>query len=319
MTQQEYVSSMIERWWTYQRERFPVATIGVFALVVGLSAVCYSYQLRGQSSFPRALPVLVATSTSLLFFLQLRIADEFKDFEEDARYRPYRPVPRGLVSLRELGLLGVASALAQLGLALLLRPEMVLVLGLVWVYMALMTKEFFVGTWLKARPIAYMLSHMLIIPLVNLYATACDWSAAAEGPPAGLQWFLIASYFTGLVLELGRKIRSPIDEEPGVETYSFLWGGRRAVLAWLAALVGSAIAVASAARRIDFLLPVVALLAIMLTGAAWAASDFLRNSTTRASKRIEAQSGVWTLSVYLGLGVAPLLWRWWIPSSAVSL
>ena len=34
--------------------------------------------------------------------LQLRLADEFKDFEEDSRYRPYRPVPRGLVSLRDL-------------------------------------------------------------------------------------------------------------------------------------------------------------------------------------------------------------------------
>ena len=41
----------------------------------------------------------MAVVTSFLSFLQLRIADEFKDFDEDSRYRPYRPVPRGLVTL----------------------------------------------------------------------------------------------------------------------------------------------------------------------------------------------------------------------------
>ena len=55
----------------------------------------------------------------LLFFLQLRIADEFKDYEDDARYRPYRPVPRGLVSLRELAWVGVGAAAIQLALAIL--------------------------------------------------------------------------------------------------------------------------------------------------------------------------------------------------------
>ena len=56
----------------------------------------------------------MAFATAFLFFLQLRIADEFKDFEEDSRYRPYRPVPRGLVRLRELGWLGAAAACLQL-------------------------------------------------------------------------------------------------------------------------------------------------------------------------------------------------------------
>src|SRR5207244_2784241 len=105
-------------------------------------------------------------------FLQLRIADEFKDFEEDARYRPYRPVPRGLVTLRELGRLGAAAALIQLFLALVLDPSLVLLLAVAWIYLALMSKEFFVGEWLKQHPIPYLISHMVIIPLVDFYATA---------------------------------------------------------------------------------------------------------------------------------------------------
>ena len=32
---------------------------------------------------------------AFLQFLMVRIIDEFKDYEEDKKYRPYRPVPRG--------------------------------------------------------------------------------------------------------------------------------------------------------------------------------------------------------------------------------
>ena len=39
------------------------------------------------------------------------------DAEEDARFRPYRPVPRGLVTLRELGWIGALIAVVQFALA----------------------------------------------------------------------------------------------------------------------------------------------------------------------------------------------------------
>lgn len=306
------------RWWTYQKERFPIVAIGPMTAVVGLSAVSYSALLRDKAYSPGALPVLVAAATTFLFFLELRIADEFKDLEEDARYRPYRPVPRGLVSLGELTVLVGVSALAQMGMAFLLRPELALLLGLVWVYLAAMSKEFFVARWLKSRPFVYMASHMIIIPLVIMYATACDWLAAGEGPPRGLAWFLVTSYFTGLVLELGRKIRAPVDEEPGVDTYSSAWGPRRAAGAWLAALALSAGASVIAAEQVGFLLPVAVLLAVLLVVAAWTIGGFLRNATTKVSRQIEAQSGVWTLVVYLGVGVAPLFWRWWMPAGVAA-
>ena len=89
----------MNRWIVYQRERFPVAGHGPLVAAFSASAVCFSSLVRGRVAAPSAIALLVAFLTSLLFFLQLRIADEFKDFEEDSRYRPYRPVPRGLVTL----------------------------------------------------------------------------------------------------------------------------------------------------------------------------------------------------------------------------
>ncbi|MBW4496110.1 MAG: UbiA family prenyltransferase [Oscillatoria princeps RMCB-10] len=300
---------MVNRWWVYQRERFPVFKHGLLIAVFSSSAVSYSALLRGQTKVPNAGSLLVAFLSLFLFFLQLRIADEFKDFEDDAQYRPYRPVPRGLVSLRELGAVGAAGAAIQLAVALWLTPALALLLALAWFYLALMTQEFFVREWLKAHPLIYMCSHMVIVPVINFYATACDWLSAGAQPPAGLSWFLAASFFNGAVIEIGRKIRAPQDEEVGVETYSALWGRRHAVLAWLLALGLTATAAFFAARQINFAPAVTGLIAILLSAGVALAWFFLQHPTTKWANLIETISGLWTLLLYLQLGILPLLLR----------
>src|SRR5258708_246793 len=85
--------AMTNRWWIYQRERFPVMAHSPLILAFSLSAVSFSSLLRGASSLPGWKPCAVAFATSFLTFLQLRLADEFKDFEADSQFRPYRPVP----------------------------------------------------------------------------------------------------------------------------------------------------------------------------------------------------------------------------------
>ena len=303
--------SWLGRWWTYQRERFPIIAHGVLILAFSSSAVCFSSLLRGHAVLPPSLVVTVAFGTAFLFFLQLRIADEFKDFEEDSRYRPYRAVPRGLVSLRELGTLGVIAAAIQLLLGLALAPSIVLLLAVAWVYLALMSKEFFVGEWLKLHPVPYLISHMVIIPLVDFYATACDWWPTGGGMPPGLGWFVAASYFNGIVIEIGRKIRAPADEETGVNTYSALWGPPTAVLIWLGAMLVTGICATLAAVQIDFVVPVVVALLTMWVTAGVVAWRFLATPTKPRSKLIEVLAGVWTILLYLSIGAVPLLWRWW--------
>jgi 4-hydroxybenzoate polyprenyltransferase len=303
---------MPNRWWVYQRERFPVFAHGFLIAAFSSSALSYSALLRagaGPTAIPGFFPYLVAFVSCFLFFLQLRIADEFKDFEEDSRYRPYRPVPRGLIQLRELGVVFILAALVQAGLAVWLKPSMILWLALVWVYLALMSREFFVREWLKDRPITYMWSHMLIMPLIDFYATACDWWLAGAEPPEGLGWFLAVSFCNGIVLEIGRKIRAPKDEEAGVNTYSHLWGRGPAVLAWWGALAVTAACAFMAAVRIRFAMPAAVLLGLLLLGTGLAAVTFLRQPETRSAKRLENLSGLWTLLMYLSLGVVPLGWR----------
>jgi 4-hydroxybenzoate polyprenyltransferase len=302
----------MRRWILYQRERFPLAAHAPLVAAFSVSAVCFSSLLRGHVALPRAPALIVAFITALLFFLQLRIADEFKDFEDDATYRPYRPVPRGLVTLGELGWVGAGAAAVQLALALWFDPGLVALLLVAWTDLALMTREFFAPAWLKARPVAYMASHMVILPLVDLYATACDWwPAGFRRPPPGLTWFLAASYLNGIVIEIGRKVRAPADEERGVDTYSALWGRTRAATAWIGAVGATGAAAWQAARQIGTGRATGTVLLILVGVCAAVAADYVRRPTTARAKRIETMAGIWTLLLYLCLGAVPLVWAVW--------
>jgi 4-hydroxybenzoate polyprenyltransferase len=297
------------RWYIYQRERFPVVAHGLLIAAFSSSAVGFSCLLRGTQLLPTAAAWFTAFATAFLLFLQLRIADEFKDLEEDTRYRPYRPVPRGLVQLGELAIVAVAGGVIQLALAVWLAPRLVIWLLVTWAYLALMTREFFVRDWLRERPITYLWTHMLILPLTDFYATACDWQSTQAQAPAGLFWFIAVSFFNGITLELGRKIRAPGDEEEGVRTYSHLWGYRQATLVWLAALSITAACAAAAAARIGFLRIEIYGLGLMLTLAIILGRRFVTYPNSTGANRLNHFSALWTLLLYLSLGVFPLLWR----------
>jgi hypothetical protein len=311
--------SMKNRWWIYQQERFPVVKHGLLIAVLSLAAVGYSFLLRDAfetRSFFRVpsetASAAIAFVSLFLFFLQLRIADEFKDYKEDCRYRPYRPVPRGLIQLWELGMVAIGAAVIQLGLAIYMGLPMVGLLLGVWAYLGLMTKEFFAPRWLKAHPVMYLLSHSVMVPLIAFYGTACDWLALGAAPSTELLRFLLVGWLGGIVLEIGRKIRVPQDEEAGVETYSSLWGQHRAVMVWLGGVWLLGLAVLAAAFPIRFIAPVGAMLLVLLPLSVMQTWQFLFRPGKVKAVRFEDLSGLWTLGMYLILGIVPLVVREWV-------
>ncbi|MEZ4861714.1 MAG: UbiA family prenyltransferase [Caldilineaceae bacterium] len=308
---------LYQRFWIYQRERFPLLSQGVLIGVISLCSVTFSVLLRdavtsaplGSSlKLPHfALALLVAMGSALGFFFQMRVADEFKDYETDLHYRPYRPVQRGLITLRELAWLAGGMMAVQLGLSLWLDVRMVLPLLLVWGYMGLMRQEFFVRDWLRRHAVAYMLSHLVIAPLIFFYITACDWLVAGAAPTLGLLWFLAAAFFNGIFYEIGRKIRAPQNEETGVETYSQLWGRPTAIAVWWLMLALAGVCAAAAARSIDFFTPVVALTLVLLLGAGWMGARFLQKPRPSAGAMLQTVSALAMMVLYLSLGVMPFV------------
>lgn len=296
----------MNRWWIYQKERFPILAHGPLIAAFSACAVAFSSLLRDAPP-PDAQMFFTAFGVCLLMFLQLRIADEFKDAGEDARWRPYRAVPRGLVKLSELRVVFILAGLVQSILVIMLDARLFVVLGVAWLYLGLMCVEFFCRDWLKKRPVVYLLSHMGIMPLVDFFGTACEWLPRTGAAPGGLAWFLTASFCNGIVIEIGRKLRQPADEEEGVETYSRLWGKSGGAAVWVAAMVCTLLCAVMAAAAIGFTLPVVIALSSVLVLVLAILPSYLRGGLH--GKKIEGVSALWTLTLYLMLGLVPLLCR----------
>lgn len=296
--------SFAARLWRYQSERFPLANHGVLTLVFAAAACSFA----AQGHWPAPSAILLALFAGLGQFALLRIADEHKDYATDLAHRPYRPVQRGLISLAELRAVGIAAALMMLAAVSVAQSFAlgVLMLG-VWIYFALMSAEFFVGEWLKQRPIIYLISHMVITPLLAWLMAAFQrvHDNAPVVPLATDSVFLLAILALGVVLEFGRKIRATADEENGVETYSSLWGPLPARNAWacvaFAAAALAVIAIAQIGGSVTVALLVVSLGLAILGIAARAFTPHQPGS----GKRIEQASGALALAVLLALGLAP--------------
>lgn len=304
---EENSASFLKRFFIYQRERFPLLGHGPLVASFSFSAIAYSRICRGADGFVPAGRFFAGIFTTITLFLLVRIFDEFKDRTEDAKYRPELPVPRGLVSLRELAILGAAVFILQLLVNLVFFPGMLGLFFLAIGYLLLMGKEFFIGEWLKKHQFWYVVSHMLIIPLIDMYASGLDWLQENAAAPKGLLFFFAVSFFNGIVLEIGRKIRTPEKEADGVLTYSSLHGPVKASWLWILMLLvtfGWAVAASWFAGYGKTGLFVLGGIFFVCTVPAFL---FLNKMNARNAKLIEYASAAWTIAMYLTLGGIPML------------
>lgn len=298
-----------QRLWIYQAERFPLAKTATLLALFTAASINVSAALAGVAR-PSLGAYLAAFIGALVVFAHLRICDEFKDAKDDARYRPERPVPRGLVTLPLLAGIGLALAAVAMLAAATYTSKLVWLLALVWAWLALMTAEFFVPDWLKARPVAYLVSHMMIMPLIDLYVTACEWLPRADAPPAGLWVFLALSFVNGCVIELGRKIFAPVNERAGVETYSAKWGINTAISRWICCLVISTALLLSIGVYLHALIPVAIVALPSLAVAIAGARAFQALPTPQGQKRLDLIAGLWVAMGYATAGFAPIIAGW---------
>ena len=300
---------LFQRLWEYQRERFPLFAYAPLVAAFTFSAAAYSRVLRGAWGPVPAAPLVVGIYTALVFFFLLRVLDEHKDAETDRRYRPELPVPRGLVSLTELRLVGGAALALAVLLNVRVVPALLPTCLVLTLWTALMTREFFLRDWLRARPTAYMLSHMLVMPLIDAYTTGLDWTVAHVRPEPGLWFFLVVTFLNGTLMEVGRKTRALDDEREGVDTYSKAWGVHGAPRVWLGVLALTTAMAWLAAHSAGAGWISVGLLALLTILAAIPALAFDRQPTGEHAERLAMASGLWTLAVYLLLGAGPFVAR----------
>ena len=237
----------------YLNERFPLGKNSFFVLIFTLSGYIYTsllYNSKIMYLFTNGIKIgifqykIIALFIIIfMFFFQLRITDEFKDYEEDLKYRAYRPVQRGIISLKTLGKIGIATVIIQIMLAHVIDPEIIYFMIFVWIYMFLMAKEFFIKKWLTKRILIYALSHVVIMVFITLVIVEATQYIVPKNIfdvfilqryRHNIDFALIPlfalNYLNGIVLEIGRKTRRADEEEHGVQTYSKLWGRKKAVV-----------------------------------------------------------------------------------------
>ena len=327
----------------YLNERFPLGKNSIFVLIFTLSGYIYTGLLYNSKIIKPTLskevnrvllfwdkeidkvPIIWYKFLPLfiiifMFFFQLRITDEFKDYEEDLKYRPYRPVQRGVISLKALGKIGIATIIIQIILAHVINPKLIYFMLLVWFYMFLMTKEFFIKNWLTERILIYALSHVVIMIFITLvivkgtgyileshFLETLYLSVEKYGKNIfiGLIPLFALNYLNGIVLEIGRKTRRTDEEEHGVQTYSKLWGKKKAVviLSLLFAVEYFLVILGLSYTYEKYFLFSGLTLLIILIISIYFMIKFLKKDLS--GKIVESISGLWIVFSSMGLGLLP--------------
>ena len=327
----------------YLNERFPLGKNSFFVLIFTLSSYIYT-ELLYNSKIIKPILLKEISRASLLwdkeidkvpiiwykllplfiiifmFFFQLRITDEFKDYEEDLKYRSYRPVQRGVISLKTLRKIGIATIIVQIILAHVINPKLIYFMLLVWIYMFLMTKEFFIKNWLTERILIYALSHvviMIFITLVIVKGTGyileshfletlyLSLERYEKNIFIGLIPLFALNYLNGIVLEIGRKTRRADEEEHGVQTYSKLWGRKKAVIILsLLFVIEYFFVILGLAHTYEkyFLFNGLTLLVILIVSIYFMVK-FLKKDLS--GKIVETVSGLWIIFSSMSLGLLP--------------
>ena len=205
-------------WVEYLRERFPLP---VYLTLVG-GFVSSGAILSGK-------PVsLMSASAAFLavfsFFGLLRLMDEFKDYDIDLIAHPERPLPRGLLGVRQVKKIIIRWEVIMLALSppigLIFNWQAagiyLLMIGHLW----LMYKEFYVSEWIEKHTLVYALSHQLVLIWVCSFCVVIvNHSGLSNAETWWYGTLILGSFFT---YEVCRKLDPSAHEM--LRTYRKLFG-----------------------------------------------------------------------------------------------
>ncbi len=225
---------MNSRWGIYFKERFPLIPNLLVALGITHSARIIAELNSGVSS--DHLNTFLAVVGGMLFLAQIRLMDEYKDFEKDKIAHPERPLPRGLFQHHEFGnwifRFNVCMVVLALLIGWLLNPVAGILFGVGTIYLFLMFKEFYSGAWLSKHPMLYAISHQLIIFPMGAFVYSCYQPEIFQN--GSVFWFCLLLLGAFFGFEVGRKLDPAA--HPILKTYLTQYGKNKTVILLLGLL-----------------------------------------------------------------------------------
>jgi hypothetical protein len=251
--------------------------------------------------------VAVSVLTLVVDLLLMRVVDDLRDQDYDRVHNPGRPLARGAVGVRDLGVLLVAGTALVLALNAWRWPVLcVLAVQLGYAFAVLGVDrrwgrpagDALVAGFLVSFPVQLLVTAFLYAGLLDATGLAPSWSGAVGIAVAGLAF---------LHLELARKLtRRPA---PGERTYVSLLGVRGTAAGAVGCAVASVVLLLAVARPWSGAPGAVAagLVVLPLAAVALAARRFRRPGTTSWPY---GPAALFLLGSFTAWQLAALLERW---------
>ncbi len=203
------------------QERFePVGTTLMILSLVSANLMM-AYLWSPESSFIYSWKRLAGGFLLIwLTFFHMRLFDEIKDYDVDCEVNKERPLPRGLISLSEIGFLTFLCFVIEITLAWNLRFAVFTTYLAVAGFTLLMRMEFFLSSWLGPKMELYAITHTFSASLMGVLTFSVLTNLPMNELPLPYIYIALSNWFVFNVFEFGRKTFSIEEERDAVESYS---------------------------------------------------------------------------------------------------
>ena len=227
LTQQ---SPLAHRLLAYTKERFPLVPIMVFVFLLTSGYAHFFANWFGHPFNWGESKLWVTMVCVFLFMLQLRMADEIKDFDKDSKAFPERLLSRGVISLHTIRIILYSTITVELLLSFSLGSSSLMWMVILQVWGNLMAKEFFCKKFLDEQVAISLILHQLILIPLAIYSALPFIGDENVFANTSIYPALLYSTLIYTVYELARKTWSADRENENADSYTRFWGIKGAVI-----------------------------------------------------------------------------------------
>lgn len=225
-----YTSPLHSRLLAYTKERFPLIPVLILVILMTSAAAHLLANWYGLPFSWQSTEHFGAIVTVFLFMLELRMADEIKDFDKDSIAYPDRMLSKGIVNLNNIRAVLFSVVAIQLIINFFLGIEHLVLLLILQGYAYLMAQEFFAKNFLEKRIGVYLISHQIILIPLMIYSALSFVPVSAFSEDLYVIYPLLYLCLPYTVYELSRKTWSKDRENIHADSYTRFWGINKTVV-----------------------------------------------------------------------------------------
>jgi 4-hydroxybenzoate polyprenyltransferase len=294
-----------KKWAIFIKERFDPLSHFLMIIVFVTIHILFSKKIFNLEN--SSLDILFLLVAVTLFYFKLRLYDEVKDYELDVIINPHRPLPRGLLSHKDMYRGMVFCIFFEILFFSSKGINAITSLGVAIFYSLLMFKEFFIPKLIRPHLTTYAISHTIVTSLLSMaiFSFLNQKTFVNNLINHDLIFFSLSNWMLFNIFEFGRKTFALTEERAGIDTYSSLFGKKLAVLLVLSqALLSFFLTIGIKTFHTPFIIisNIVVLVFLILSSLMFIKSEKISNA-----KNYRSMSSIYIIVFYLILIIGLLI------------